>query len=122
MPRDAVVVTDLAANAGVAEPAGTTIAPANGANIADIGDTGRIVIRVTNTNGTERTVTIKAGANPPAVREGIGDLAVAVPATTGVRYITIESARFLQADGSINVDFETSMAGVIQVLRTPKAV
>lgn len=122
MPRDAVAVTALASNAGTAEPAGTTITPANGANIANIGDASRIVVRVTNTNGTQRTVTFKAGANPPAVRSGIGDLAVTVPASTGVRLIVLETARFLKADGSIDVDFETSMAGVIQVLQIPKAV
>lgn len=122
MARDAVAVTALAANAGVTQPAGTAIAPANGANIPNVGNTGRLVIRVTNTNGTQRTVTFKAGPNPPSVREGLGDLAVVVPATTGDKLITLESARFVKADGSIDVDFEASMAGVISVVRIPKAV
>lgn len=122
MPRDAVTVTDLAANAGTSEPAGTTITPANGANIANFGEGDSVVVRVTNTNGTDRTVTIKAGVNPPAVREGLGDLAVVVPASTGVKYLVLETARFCKADGSIDVDFETSMAGKICALRIPKAV
>lgn len=122
MPRDAVAVTDLAANAGVAAPAGTAISPTNGANIANFGDGGRVVVRVTNTNGTDRTVTVKAGVNPPSVREGLGDLAVVVAATSGVKYLVLETARFQKADGSIDIDFEASMAGNISALRIPKAV
>ena len=120
MPRDAVAITDLASGAGTTQPAGTAIAPANGANIAGVKDTSRLVVRVTNTNGTQRTVTFKAGANPPAVRAGVGDLAVVVPATTGDKLVVLESARFVKADGSIDVDFEASMAGIISVVRVPK--
>lgn len=122
MPRDAVAITDLSANAGVSAPAGTAISPTNGANLANYGDGDRVVVRVTNTNGTDRTVTVKEGVNPPSVRAGLGDLAVVVPATSGVKYLVLETARFQQADGSINIDFEASMAGNISAIRTPKAV
>lgn len=120
MPRDAVTITSLSSGTAVAPPAGTTIVPANGANIAAVGDTSRLLIRVTNTNGTQRTVTFKAGDNPPALRSGLGDLAVVVPATTGERLVVLESARFVQSDGSIDVDFEASMAGVVSAVRLPK--
>jgi hypothetical protein len=35
--------------------------------------------------------------------------------------VTLESARFLQADGSINVDFAAGYVGKISVMRVPKA-
>ena len=122
MARDAVTVTDLVSGAGTTNPAGTTINTTNNANIAGIKDSSRVVVRVTNTNGTDRVVTFQAGANPPAVRKGLGDLAVTVPATTGDKLIVLESARFVKADGSIDVDFGASMAGVISAVRIPREV
>lgn len=122
MARDAVAITALSANAGVANPAGTTINVTNGANIAGVGDTSRLIVRVTNTDASDRVVTFKAGANPPAVRTGLGDLAVTVAATSGDQLIVLESARFVKADGSIDVDFAASFAGKISALRQPKAV
>lgn len=120
MPRDAVTITSLTSGTAVAQPAGTTITPANGANIPNVGDSSRVLIRVTNTNGSDRVVTFKAGTNPPALRAGVGDLAVTVPATTGERLVVLESARFVKADGSIDVDFGASMAGIISAVRLPK--
>ena len=122
MARDAVTVTALTANAINTNPAGTAISPTNGANIAGVGNTNRLLVRVTNTNGTNRVVTFKAGtSNPPAGRKGLGDLAITVPATTGDVLVVLESARFVKADGSIDVDFGASMAGIISAVRLPKA-
>lgn len=121
MPRDAVTVSAVpSGGSGLANPAGTAINPANGANIPGAGDSGKLLIRVTNTNASNRTVTVKAGNNPPALRSGLGDLTITVPATTGDTLIVVESARFMQADGSINVDFGASMTGIISAVRLPK--
>lgn len=122
MARDNVAITPLACSDGVAEPSGTTITPANGASIDAGGDTRKLVIRVTNTHGSDHTVTLKAGVSPPAFRQGLGDASVTVPATTGVRYLTAESARFVQADGSIWLDFETDMTGKVMAFRLPDAL
>ncbi|NUQ69707.1 MAG: hypothetical protein HUU17_02675 [Chthonomonadales bacterium] len=122
MARDSVTVTALAASGGVAEPAGTTIAPANGATIPAGGSTRRLIIRVTNTHGADHAVVVKAGANPPAFRQGLGDLSITVPATSGVRYLTLESARFVQADGAIWLDFETGMTGKVMAFQLPDGV
>ncbi len=119
MARDSVTITALGINDGMAEPAGTTIVPANGASIAAGGDTRKLVIRVTNTHGSDHVVTVRAGANPPAFRRGIGDATITVPATTGVRYITVESARFAQADGAIWLDFDSGMTGKVMAFRLP---
>lgn len=119
MPRDAIAITDLAVGAGTAQPAGTTINVTNGGNIAAAGDTSKLILRVTNTAGVSKNVTIKAGASPPAVRNGLGDLVVAVP-TVSERLIVLESARHTKADGSIDIDYEAAMAGVASVVRVPR--
>lgn len=121
MARDAVSITALTSGSGTTNPAGTTITPSNGANIAAAGDTSRLLVRVTNTAGANKDVTFKAGANPPALRKGLGDLVVTVPATTGDVLVVLESARFVKADGSIDVDFASAMAGVVSAVRLPKA-
>lgn len=120
MARDAVTVTALSANALNTNPAGTAINTTNGAVINGVKAGDRVLVRITNTNGTQRVATVKAGVNPPAPRKGLGDLAVTVPATTGDVLLVLESARFLQADGTINVDFAASMAGIISAVRLPK--
>lgn len=118
MARDAVAITDLTLNDGVAEAAGTTIVVANGASIA-AGYTDNLMIEVRNTNASDRIVTIPAGAGPLAA---LGSLAVTVPASTGVRLICIESARFIQSDGTIHLDFGASMAGTVAAYRLPKGL
>jgi len=122
MARTAVTITTFVANAGTTEPAGTAVDPTNGHVINAAGiPVEEIMIRVANTNGTQRTVTVKAGGNPPALEAGQGDLAVVVPATTGVKWIgPLSSGRFVQADGTILVDLEASIAGTITAYRFPR--
>jgi hypothetical protein len=68
----------------------------------------RVVMSVAFTGATG-TVTVRAGANPPAIAAGRGDLVVTGYNQT--RFIRVyESARFLQADGTVNVDFSGSAA------------
>ena len=120
MARDAVTITELTSGTAATNPAGTAINTTNGAVINGAKDTSRLLIRITNTNGSDRVATIKAGDNPPAVRKGLGDLAITVPATSGDKIVVVESARFLQDDGSIQIDFGASMAGVVSAVRLPK--
>lgn len=120
MARDNVPVTDLSKNSMVDRGAGVTIVVANGAEIQCNGDTRGLFIEVTNTNGTDRVLTIKAGDLPPALLAGQGDLALTIPATSGDKLICLEGARFVQDDGKILVDFAASFAGVIRAFRVPK--
>ncbi len=53
-------------------------------------------------NGSGDTVVIKAGDRPPALLAGLGDL-TQVLAISDVRYVVVESARFMQDDGTITV-------------------
>lgn len=122
MARDSVAIQELTLNDGVAETAGVAIAPANGATIPAGGNTQGLFLVVKNTAAAEYDVTVKAGDNPPALAAGQGDLVEPVAANTGVKIITLESARFAQDDGAIHVDFEASMTGTIHAYRLPRAV
>lgn len=120
MARTNVPYSNLVPNGNLAQPAGTAVDPTNGHVIADAVPE-LTVLRVTNTNASNRVVTVKAGAYPPALAKGLGDLAVTVLATSGVQFIgPFESGRFLQADGSLWVDCEASMTGTITALKVPR--
>lgn len=117
MARDAVAIVQPDLNDSAAIGAGTTITPANGAAIAADGVTGDLVIRVTQTGATAKSLTVVAGANPPGLTAGLGDLAIGPLAQNSDVVIRVESARFCQANGDINIDFETGFAGKIWALR-----
>lgn len=119
MARTAVTISKLSANSSITTPAGTTLDPTNG-HVISGARFRKLMIRITNTNGTNRVATIKAGAYPPAESAGLGDLAVTVPATTGDVLIgPLESARFAQANGDIYVDLGASIAGIIAAIQFP---
>ena len=106
-----LTVTDLVANAGLAQPLGDTIdsdgtVPVLAGDLA--GATDRLVLHITNTDAVNKlNVTVVHGQNPPAVRESLGSLTVQLVAS-GVALIgPLESARFLQADGTLDVAFAT---------------
>lgn len=127
MPRTAVVPRALVPNGNLIGTTGATTIDAtlvtNGV-VVDAAKPELMLIRVTNTEGSTNTVTIKAGDNPPAIAAGLGDLVVTVAATSGVQYIgPFESGRFLQggADvGDLHIDFETGMTGAIDILTFPR--
>ncbi len=61
----------------------------------------RLVV-ILGSDGTGGTVTFKAGDRYPAQRADLGDLVITLAANDG-RVIQIETSRFLQNDGTINV-------------------
>lgn len=119
MARVNLPITALVRDADNANPGTTAIDATNGLTIAASSDMSRLLIEVTNTFAGAKSVTFKAGANPPAQRAGIGDLVVSI-AQNGVHLFVLESARFAQADGSISVDFTASMTGTMRAMSLPK--
>ena len=121
MARAAVTVTTLTAGTAVAESAGTTADPTNDHYIAASALTfplEELLLVFKNTNGSDRVATIVAGDSPPAFSNGQGNLAITVPATTGVMFVTgLESARYLQDNGDLNIDLATSFAGTVHAYR-----
>lgn len=120
MARTAVAYSTLVANSNLSDPAGTALDATNDHTIANAVPE-ETILRITNTSGSDRIVTIKAGANPPALAAGLGDLTVTVVATTGVQWFgPFESGRFLQTDGSMSVDIVASHTGTITAFRVPR--
>lgn len=121
MARTAVTVAVLSRTGGTT-PAGTTADPTND-HVVDLGGypLEEFVFRFTNTNGTDRVATILAGDSPPALSAGQGDLAITVPATSGDMTVAgLESARYLQSDGTVQIDLAASFAGTVAAMRVPR--
>ena len=83
-----------------------------------------LVIRVENTTASTKAVTIKAGDNPPAESAGQGDLSVSLTAGNSTAQLAqvagLESARFIQNDGTLLVDVASGMTGFIAAYRVPR--
>ena len=122
MAADAVAITPLTKNAGVAAPAGVAISYTNGASVAAPKKARNLVLVAANTiTNATHTVTIKAGAYPPGSLQGQGDLAIPIAAST-TAYITLEHARFVQSDGTISVTYSTNMTGTLAALEVPGTI
>jgi len=130
MARTNLPVTSLVANGAVLNNAGTAIDATNGMNVVIPttgipagGNADRLVLYVQNTTASTKTVTVKAGANPPSFQASKGDITTGnLTATTGTAFIgPFEVARVLQADSSVNVDFAASMTGTIWAVLLPRA-
>jgi hypothetical protein len=118
MARTAVTVTSLAAGTAAAESAGTAADPTNDHVVTIAGPLEEYLFVFKNTNGSDRVATIVAGDNPPALSAGQGNLDITVAATTGVQVIAgLESARFIQSDGTLNIDLAASFAGTVHAYR-----
>lgn len=121
MARTAIPYSVWVANSNLTDPAGTTLDPTNDHVINNPSKPELTMLRVTNTSGSPRIVTVKAGDSPPALAAGLGDLTVTVAATTGVQWIgPFESGRFIQADGTMEIDIETGHTGTITAFFLPR--
>ena len=143
MARTNLPVTLLDPKSPTLNSAGTAIDAANGMNIALASSAiparpgmDRLVLYVQNTFAGTKTVTVRAGAGVaapsgfgtgypvPSQEQGFGDLVTGnLTASTGTAFIgPFDSARFIQTDGSVNVDFAASMTGTIWAVLLPKYV
>lgn len=124
MARTAITPTTLTANAVVADPAGTAIDATNHHVFTPSSPLEEFVLRVVNTYDGAKAATIKAGDNPPADCAGQGDLTVSCgdgDPTPSVKWVgPLTSARFIQNDGTVNIDVAASMTGTITVFQIPR--
>jgi len=111
----AIPISELTPNARTADPAGT----ASGAtNIVAASVPEELLLRAVVTTATTN-VTIKAGDNPPALNSGQGDLTAAC--VVGTNWIgPLTSARFIQSDGTINVDVATPANVTLTAFHLPR--
>ena len=119
MARTATTITELAANASTADPAGTNVDPTNGHIISPSFTLEELYIEINSTFSGAKVFTIKAGANPPALSAGQGDLAISLNAAIG-RVGPLSSARFAQKDGSVWIDVAASATGTIKAFHVPR--
>lgn len=131
MLNDGTSMTATDNTNGMSVPVTTTGVPAGG-------NLDRLILLVLNTNGTGRTVTVRAStgdggaaktgagtqATPytPGFEGGKGDLTFsAMTATTGLGVFgPFEVARFLQPDGTLSIDF-SGATGFIAAIQLPRA-
>lgn len=112
-----IAVTGLTANTNTAAPTQTASGSTNIISTASV-PLEEVVLKAVVTTGTT-VVTVKAGDYPPALSAGQGDLALSL--TVGTHYVgPLTSARFLQNDGTVNVDVATSANVTLAALRLPR--
>lgn len=123
MANTTVHVTTLTKNATTANPTGTAIEHANTHVITPTKPLRDIIIRIAHTTASAKSATIKAGDHPPALAAGQGDLSVTLAdATAGtIEYFVgpLEAARFLQDDGTIQVEFDENTTGFVEAFQLP---
>jgi len=108
-----LTVNTLTRDAAIQKPAVQTVDTNGTINIPGLGsETTHLWLDLVNAAAQAITVTAKAGVNPPAMRTGIGDLAVTCAATGSGAASQIlgpfEPARFVKADGSMDINFQAA--------------
>lgn len=120
VPITALSTTPTAVNVG----AGTALDATNHHVITLTCPLDELVIRVENTTASTKAVAIKAGDNPPAESAGQGDLSVSLTAGNSTAQLKLvaglESARFVQNDGTVLIDVDSGMTGFITAYRVPR--
>lgn len=117
MARTAVPITALSVNAGTAQST-VNLDATNGHVVAAAAKSRNLVLVVKNTYAGSKALTVKAGVKPVAGRSDLGDLTITL-AQNAVQYVVLESARFRQKDGTINIDVAASMTGTIEAYSMP---
>lgn len=126
MARTSVPITTLSTTAtDVKVGTGTALDATNHHVVTLTCPLEEVVIRVENTTASTKAVTIKAGDNPPAESAGQGDLSVSLTAGNSTAQLGLvaglESARFIQNDGTLLIDVASGMTGFVTVYKVPRA-
>jgi hypothetical protein len=117
MARTAVTITDLTSNGTINLPTGTSADPTNGHSVAGAFTKGKLLLYVDHTTVSGKTLTLKAGSNPPASLGSKGDVSITLTASTKQFIGPLEAAQFAQSDGSLNFDLAASTTGTIYAIR-----
>lgn len=121
MARDAITINAISLNTALADVAGDTIDASNDAKLTPARPLGRILLRITHTDSGTNTVTVKAGDMPPAT--SATDLTVSFgdgSSTPVVKFLVLSSDRYLQSDGTVEIDYSSSFAGSIAAFALPQ--
>ncbi len=122
MANTTIHVSTMTKNTALANPAGTAIVAGNTHTITPTKATSKVLIRIVNTTASTKIATITAGDNPPADAAGVGVLDVSLTdgsTTPQIAFVVVESARFLQNDGTIVITVASGMTGFIEAIQLP---
>ena len=94
----------------------------NGLTITDFFNVEDPRIVISSSAVSAKTITLVASTAATAIKGGIGNYTLSVPA--GERHVIdqVESARFMKADGSLDVDFQSGFTGGLHVTGTAKGI
>lgn len=121
----AITVTALTANtAGVAPPTADVLDTGTAAVTlpADVGGSGMVLFEFVSNHASavNTTFSILAGDNPPAQRAGLGNLDTVVAQNATKLVGPLETARFIQDDGKINVKVTPASGTIAATIRCYK--
>jgi len=99
---------------------GIAIDQVNGMNILPVKRFHKLVIAIYNSKAGNIVTTIRKGIYPPAEDAGLGDLVLAGQVTVTFNFIAgLDGSRFMQNDGSVNIDWDAGATGVIWAFEAP---
>ncbi len=121
----AITVTTLVANtAGVVPPTASALDTGTAAVTlsADVGGEGMVLFEFTSNHASavNTTFAILAGDNPPAQRAGLGNLDTVCAQNVTKLVGPLETARFIQDDGKINVTVTPASGTIAASIRCYK--
>lgn len=120
----AITVTALPGNTVVAQPTGNALDTGTAAvtlYTSAVNESDRLIFECTNTAAAAATFSVVAGDNPPAFRAGLGALTSSNVAQNGVVILgPLESARFMQNDGTVGVTTTPSTGTIAATIRCYK--
>jgi len=93
-----------------------------GLSITDFFNVEEPRIHIYNSAVGAKTITLVASTEATAIKGGIGNFTLSIPATETHVLDQVESARFMQAAGALYVNFQTGFEGTIVAVGTSKGI
>ena len=121
MARTVIPVTKRVFDGAVAEPVGLAVDQVNGMLVTPK-EPRQLSLRVTNTSGADKTLTIRAGTGSQDVGSPGADKVVTVPtaAPSSIQLGPFTGAYYDTATGGLNLDFQAAFAGLIWAYEDPR--
>ena len=121
MANTAITMVQLASGDN-ALPTSVAVVAANTHKITPTKRSGKVLIRCINTTASSKVWTVVAGDQPAAGSAGQGDLTFTLTdgsTTPTERWLVLESARFMQSDGTYEITVAAATTGSITAIQLP---
>lgn len=118
MARTVMTSVKLVRNGNILKAAGTAIDQANGM-VINKWKAKKVAFEVANTAGSALGVIFRTGSYPVASTQAQGDLTVVVTNATTQLIGPLDSAKFVQNNGDLNIDFAAGFTGTIIAYEYP---